>query len=94
MRITVKINVLVAALHVAVSKEDHNDADCLCIAVSTHSFSDNYIYAKDFIYPTDYLSEPFSRCPSLAGKPKLFFISVCVLLMYILEVVQISIPLV
>lgn len=37
------------------------------------------IYAKDADYPPDTLWNPFSgdRCPTLAGKPKIFFIQAC-----------------
>lgn len=37
------------------------------------------IYAKDFGYPPDMLWTPFTgdKCPTLAGKPKMFFIQAC-----------------
>ncbi|XP_060832440.1 caspase-like isoform X2 [Bombus pascuorum] len=55
--------------------EDHTDADCLVVAAMSHGES-GVLYAADNVYPVDMLWSPFlgNRCPSLAGKPKLFFI--------------------
>ncbi|RZC42790.1 Peptidase C14 domain containing protein, partial [Asbolus verrucosus] len=61
-----------------VSQMDHSDADCLVIIVMTHG-DNNKLGAKDRDYPTKTLWKYFSAhiCPSLAGKPKLFFIQAC-----------------
>ncbi|KAL2734394.1 caspase-1-like [Vespula squamosa] len=61
------------------SSEDHSNSDCICIFVLTHGMSDNLIYAKDVPYNANYIWKPFSAdlCPSLAGKPKLFFFQAC-----------------
>ncbi|KAJ8945946.1 hypothetical protein NQ318_016774 [Aromia moschata] len=61
-----------------VSKMNHANHDCLLIAVMTHG-EDGKLYAKDRPFPTRKLWTPFSgiHCPSLAGKPKLFFIQAC-----------------
>ena len=58
--------------------EDHTDADCLVVAAMSHGES-GVLYAADNVYPVDMLWSPFlgNRCPSLAGKPKLFFIQSC-----------------
>lgn len=56
---------------------DHSDADCLVIVVLTHG-DKGLIYARDRYYSPDLLWKSFSgkNCPSLSGKPKLFFIQV------------------
>ncbi|OWR45225.1 caspase-1 [Danaus plexippus] len=57
---------------------DHSNYDCLLIAVLTHGEM-GMLYAKDTHYKTDNLWYYFTadKCPSLAGKPKLFFIQAC-----------------
>lgn len=57
---------------------DHSDSDCLLIAVLTHGEL-GMLYAKDTHYKPDNLWSHFTadKCPSLAGKPKLFFIQAC-----------------
>lgn len=59
--------------------DDYSDCDCLAIAVLTHGINSTYIYAKDGPYPVDMLWNGFTadKCPSLAGKPKMFFVQVC-----------------
>lgn len=61
--------------------EDHTDADCLVVAAMSHGES-GVLYAADNVYPVEMLWTPFlgHRCPSLVGKPKLFFIQVSCLL--------------
>lgn len=60
------------------SKSDYSNVDCLLIAVMTHG-DRGKIYARDHQYPPDFLWRSFSgdNCPSLAGKPKLFFVQAC-----------------
>ncbi|KAM3963460.1 caspase-1 [Aphomia sociella] len=57
---------------------DHTDDDCLLIAVLTHG-EHGILYAKDTHYKAENLWYNFTadRCPTLAGKPKLFFIQAC-----------------
>lgn len=57
---------------------DHSDNDCLLIAVLTHGEL-GMLYAKDTHYKPDNLWYYFTadKCPTLAGKPKLFFIQAC-----------------
>jgi len=59
------------------AKRDHSDEDCLAIVVLTHGKSDT-LFAHDGEYPTKTLWNAFTadRCPTLLGKPKLFFIQV------------------
>ena len=57
---------------------DHSDSDCFVIAVLSHGETD-IIYARDAAYKPHKLWSAFSadRCPSLAGKPKMFFLQAC-----------------
>lgn len=57
---------------------DHSDHDCLLVAVLTHGEM-GLLYAKDTHYKPDNLWYYFTadKCPSLAGKPKMFFIQAC-----------------
>ncbi|CAK1582072.1 unnamed protein product [Parnassius mnemosyne] len=57
---------------------DHSDNDCLLVAVLTHGEL-GMLYAKDTHYKPDNLWYYFTadKCPTLAGKPKIFFIQAC-----------------
>lgn len=57
---------------------DHSDCDCFGCAVLSHG-REGLIYATDRLIPLDALTVPFKgdRCPTLVGKPKLFFIQAC-----------------
>ena len=59
------------------SMEDHSDADCIFVAVLSHGELGT-LYACDQMYKPDRIWSHFTadKCPSLAGKPKLFFIQV------------------
>jgi caspase-like apoptosis-related cysteine protease len=63
-----------------VAEEDHSDADCLAIIVMTHGKENGLLVPRDssVCYNVDMLWKPFTadKCPTLAGKPKLFFIQV------------------
>uniref|UniRef100_A0A182NW71 Caspase family p20 domain-containing protein n=1 Tax=Anopheles dirus TaxID=7168 RepID=A0A182NW71_9DIPT len=58
--------------------EDHTESDCLLVMVMTHGDED-VLYAYDRPYSVDRLWEHFmgNACPTLLGKPKLFFIQAC-----------------
>jgi len=60
------------------SLEDHSDADCILVAVLSHGEL-GILYSSDQPYKPDRLWSHFAadKCPSLAGKPKLFFIQAC-----------------
>lgn len=62
----------------AVAGMDHSDNDCICIAILSHGEL-GYIYAREGQYKLDSIWSYFTanRCPSLAGKPKLFFVQAC-----------------
>ncbi|XP_028044516.1 caspase-1 isoform X2 [Monomorium pharaonis] len=62
-----------------VSQLDHKDNDCLCIITLTHGTRNDWLCARDVVYPSDELWKPFTadKYTSLAGKPKLFFFQAC-----------------
>ncbi|XP_039273780.1 caspase-3-like isoform X2 [Styela clava] len=59
-----------------VSKADHSNYDCFAMAILTHGDEGDILYAHDEKYHLDDITEPFmaSNCPTLARKPKMFFI--------------------
>ncbi|XP_046490200.1 caspase-1-like isoform X2 [Neodiprion pinetum] len=61
------------------SSEDHTDNDCVCVFLLTHGREGNEVMAKDVAYKADKIWKPFTAdvCPTLAGKPKLFFYQAC-----------------
>ena len=61
-----------------VSNHNFIDSDCLLIAVLSHG-EQNVIYAKNTAYSTSVLFDRFTpdKCPTLAGKPKIFVIQAC-----------------
>ncbi len=60
------------------SEMDHSDSDCIAITVVTHG-SNGVLHARDHPYNVENIWQPFEadKCPSLAGKPKLFVIQAC-----------------
>jgi len=61
------------------ANKDYTDYDCILMAVLSHG-EQGIIFAKDAPYkPDDKLWGQFTgeKCPTLAGKPKLFFIQAC-----------------
>jgi caspase-like apoptosis-related cysteine protease len=58
---------------------NHDDHDCLAVTVMTHGNEKHELYARDASFPLDEMWMPFQadRCPSLAGKPKLFVFQAC-----------------
>ncbi|VDM17147.1 unnamed protein product [Hydatigera taeniaeformis] len=63
----------------AESSANHADADCFACVILTHGDDAGSIYGTDGPISLDQLIHPFrgNTCPSLAGKPKMFFIQVC-----------------
>lgn len=61
-----------------VAKKDHTKNDCLVVLVMTHG-EKNKLYARDKTYAVETIWEAFTpeKCPTLVGKPKLFFIQAC-----------------
>ncbi|XP_068126545.1 caspase-6 isoform X2 [Hyperolius riggenbachi] len=60
------------------STSDHRDADCFLCVFLSHGEKD-HIYAYDAKIEIGLLTNPFKgdKCPSLAGKPKIFIIQAC-----------------
>jgi len=60
------------------SLSDHAEEDCIMVFVLSHGEL-GILYASDQLYKPDKLWTHFSadKCPSLAGKPKLFFVQAC-----------------
>lgn len=58
--------------------QDHSDSDCILVAVLTHG-EHGYLHARNCQYRVESIWSPFTadKCPTLAGKPKLFFIQAC-----------------
>ena len=65
-------------IEVELENVSSNDFDCLLIAVLSHG-EQNVLFARDRKYSTNILLEYFTRdrCPSLAGKPKIYIIQAC-----------------
>jgi len=62
-----------------VAAQDHSDADCIAVIVLTHGKKGHLIPRDSHVkYEVDLLWTPFTadKCPTLAGKPKLFIIQV------------------
>ncbi|CAG0891170.1 unnamed protein product, partial [Darwinula stevensoni] len=61
-----------------VAQENHQQCDCLIVCILSHG-EHGMLYAYDRAYKPHFLWAPFTadRCPSLAGKPKMFFIQAC-----------------
>ena len=57
--------------------EDHTGNDCVLVALMSHG-DDGILYAKDQAYILERLWSHFTsdQCPTLDGKPKIFFIQV------------------
>jgi len=60
------------------ANDNHSDADCIFISVLSHGEL-GILYASDQPYKPDRLWGHFNaeKCPTLAGKPKLFFVQAC-----------------
>ncbi|XP_033114206.1 caspase-3-like isoform X2 [Anneissia japonica] len=65
-------------LYQASQEIDYSEYSSLVIVFMSHG-DDGVLYATDGKLPVDELTAPFkgNACPSLAGKPKLFFIQSC-----------------
>ncbi|CAG0924793.1 unnamed protein product, partial [Notodromas monacha] len=61
-----------------VADENHFDASCLVVCFLSHG-ERGLLYSRDKSFRTEELWERFTatNCPSLAGKPKMFFIQAC-----------------
>ncbi|KAF8796291.1 caspase-3-like isoform X2 [Argiope bruennichi] len=61
-----------------VGKEDHSNYSCFVCCILSHG-EQGILYGSDGHYKTEHVFSPFrgDACPSLAGKPKIFFIQAC-----------------
>ena len=62
------------------AKRDHTKAQCLIVAILTHGGKGGSLYGVDGrLVEVETLAKFFTgrKCPSLVGKPKLFFIQAC-----------------
>ena len=64
--------------YVLVATNDHSEYDCFACAILTHGDENDVLYAHDGQLHLKDFTAPFEsqNCPSLAEKPKLFFIQV------------------
>lgn len=60
------------------SSIDHTDNDCFACCVLTHG-DHGHLYGYDSKFPIDTIFTNFlgNNCPTLVGKPKMFFIQAC-----------------
>mgnify|MGYP000411578219 CR=1 FL=1 len=58
---------------------DHNGFDCFVCCVLTHGVLNHLYGANGMLVSVKDLTSTFqsNRCPTLAGKPKLFFLQAC-----------------
>ncbi len=71
------------------SKEDHSQSDCIVVCILTHG-EQSILWGRDEKYLTDKVFNYFKgdQCPTLASKPKIFFIQVCVALNILVFIYQ------
>ncbi|XP_034484450.1 caspase-like [Drosophila innubila] len=79
--VTVYTDLCYKEIHTVMKKtslENHEDMDCIAVAILSHGAEDA-IYAKDTFYKLDDVSDLLTpdNCPTLANKPKLFFVQAC-----------------
>lgn len=55
---------------------DHSESDCFVCIVMSHG-EHGHLYSFDGRYAIDHLFSNFLKCPTLVGKPKLFFVQAC-----------------
>ncbi|KAL4640535.1 Caspase-3 precursor-like [Arapaima gigas] len=63
----------------SVSKEDHSQRSCFVCVILTHGYEEHVLGTDRNAVPVRDLTAQLTaqRCPSLQGKPKLFFIQAC-----------------
>ena len=79
MSVVVKIeHLLLKIWSISVSEADHSQYDCFACAILTHGGDRDILYSRDKQMKLSDFTRPFGpdKCPSLALKPKLFFIQV------------------
>ncbi|KAM9299533.1 caspase-9 [Gastrophryne carolinensis] len=88
-QVSVRNNLKGAQIHEELRRlasEDHNKLDCCLVIILSHGCETRHTRFPGGIYGTDGMKIPVERivnyfngsnCPSLGGKPKLFFIQAC-----------------
>lgn len=62
------------------AQDNHEERNCMLVTIMSHGDHSGVIYTTDGLVYTDDLQKPFmdpKNCPSLHGKPKIFFIQAC-----------------
>lgn len=61
------------------ANDNHEDCDCILIAILTHGNGVGVLCSSDNFYKFEEIWSKFTadKCPSLAGKPKIFIIQAC-----------------
>lgn len=61
------------------SAADHSHEDCIAFVILSHGEDNGKIHAYDKTYELNFIYDLLipAKCPSLAGKPKLFFVQAC-----------------
>ncbi|XP_071945631.1 caspase-3-like isoform X2 [Antedon mediterranea] len=69
----------IKALFQALSAFDHSKFDCLVVCILTHGTNGGLFGTDEGIIGIEELTNCFhaNKCPTLAGKPKLFFLQAC-----------------
>ncbi|CAG7833096.1 unnamed protein product [Allacma fusca] len=62
-----------------VRDEDHRSRDCLVVAIMSHGEKNHILLRDETLVPLSLILEVFQtdKCPTLAGKPKIFIIQAC-----------------
>ena len=60
-----------------VTFEDHSAYDCFVLWLMSHGISGEVVCFDGKMMPIQEIHEMFSKCETLSGKPKLFFIQAC-----------------
>ena len=69
---------MLAVLH-NLQQQDHSKLDCLVVAVLSHGLNGQIYGTDDEVLSVNEIMDHFcgTRCPSLAGKPKVFILQAC-----------------
>ena len=60
-----------------VTRQDHSNYDCFVLWLMSHGSSGEVVCFDGKMMPIQDIGDIFSKCETLSGKPKLFFIQAC-----------------
>ena len=60
-----------------VTSQDHSNYDCFVLWLMSHGSSGKVVCFDGKMMPIQQIHDMFSKCETLSGKPKLFFIQAC-----------------